>query len=89
MNTSIAETIERSIEAAADPEDAFQLSRFFQTGPGQYGEGDMFLGVRVPKTREIIKPFIHQATHDDIRRLTASSYHEIRLAGFLLSLIHI
>jgi len=83
MNTSIAETIERSIEAAADPEDAFQLSRFFQTGPGQYGEGDMFLGVRVPKTREIIKPFIHQATHDDIRRLTASSYHEIRLAGFL------
>lgn len=83
MNASVAETIERRLEAAADPEDAFQLSRFFQTGPGQYGEGDIFLGVRVPKTRALIKSLSPLATPDDIRRLTASPYHEVRLAGFL------
>lgn len=83
MNASLAETIERRLEAAADPEDAFQLSRFFQTGPGQYGEGDIFLGVRVPKTRALVKILSPLATPDDIRRLTASPYHEVRLAGFL------
>lgn len=83
MNTTIAETLVHRLEVAADPDDAFNLARFFQTGPGQYGEGDIFLGVRVPKTREIIKPFIHQTTPDDIRCLTAYTYHEVRLAGFL------
>lgn len=83
MNTTIAETLVHRLEVAADPDDAFNLARFFQTGPGQYGEGDIFLGVRVPKTREIIKPFIHRTTSDDIRCLTASTYHEVRLAGFL------
>lgn len=83
MNTTIAETLVHRLEVAADPNDVFNLARFFQTGPGQYGEGDIFLGVRVPKTREIIKPFIHQTTPDDIRYLTAHTYHEVRLAGFL------
>lgn len=83
MTTSVAESIERQLTYVANPEDALNLSRFFQTGPGQYGEGDLFLGVRVPKTREIIKPYLLKATSSDIRILTASPYHEVRLSGFL------
>ena len=43
------------LQSVGTPEKAVHLSRFFKTGPGQYGEGDQFLGVVVPQTRSIAK----------------------------------
>lgn len=60
------------------------LSRFFKTGKGEYGEGDRFLGIKVPVTRSIVKNFRKSVVLDDVETLIASEWHEIRLAGFLL-----
>lgn len=60
------------------------LSRFFKTGVGQYGEGDEFLGLKVPQTREIVKHAKLQVPFSEIQKLLVSKWHEIRLCGLLL-----
>ena len=76
--------ISSEISALADPEQAKILQRFFKTAPGEYGEGDRFLGVRVPQVRNIIKRLHKSGTLGDVELLTKSTFHEERLAGFLL-----
>ncbi|MDE6093169.1 MAG: DNA alkylation repair protein [Muribaculaceae bacterium] len=76
------ELCERMV-AEGDEAQARHLSRFFKTGPGQYGEGDCFLGVRVPETRRIVSEYKGRIGVEDVRILTESRYHEVRLAGFL------
>ena len=71
-----------------DPKQAVNLSRFFKTGKGQYGEGDMFLGVKVPVTREVVKQYWQETSFDDLETCISSEYHEIRLAA-LLTLVQI
>lgn len=60
------------------------LKRFFKTGPGEYGEGDRFLGIRVPQTRAIVKDVKGRVKLEQIGLLLESEWHEIRLAGLLL-----
>ena len=60
------------------------LMRFFKTGPGEYGEGDKFLGIKVPQTRAVVKEARLQVPLDEITRLLYSPWHEARLCGFLL-----
>ncbi len=60
------------------------LMRFFRTSPGEYGEGDEFLGLKVPETRAIVKQARLSVPFDDISRLLDSKWHEIRLAALLL-----
>lgn len=62
---------------------AEHLSYFFKTGKGQYGEGDLFLGISVPRTREIAKDYVHLDLKE-ISKLLENKYHEIRLAGLLI-----
>lgn len=76
------------ILARQDAEQAVNLSRFFKTGKGQYGEGDKFLGVKVPVTREVVKQFWKETSFDDLEACINSEYHEIRLAA-LLTLVQI
>ena len=71
-----------------DPEQAINLSRFFKTGKGQYGEGDKFLGIKVPVTREVVKQCWRETSFDDLETCICSEYHEIRLAA-LLTLVQI
>ena len=72
----------------ADPSQVEGLSRFFKTGPGQYGEGDRFLGIKVPVTREVVKRCWRQTSFNDIEECISSEYHEVRLAA-LLTLVQI
>lgn len=59
------------------------LLRFFKTGPGQYGEGDQFLGVKVPEVRAIAK-ISRDVLLEDVAELLVSQWHEVRLCGFLI-----
>lgn len=76
--------ITRRMLALKNPEEAMHLMRFFKCGPGEYGEGDAFLGIRVPCTRKIVAEFKADVSLADILQLTDSQWHEVRLAGFLL-----
>ena len=74
--------------AKADPSQVPGLSRFFKTGPGQYGEGDQFLGIKVPVTREVVRSCWKSVSFDDLEECISSPYHEVRLAA-LLTLVEI
>ena len=74
--------------AHADPAQVAGLARFFKTGPGQYGEGDKFLGIKVPVTRAVVKDCWRQTSFEDLEECIASEYHELRLAA-LLTLVEI
>ena len=78
----------QEITARADESQVEGLSRFFKTGPGQYGEGDKFLGIKVPVTREVVKACWRETSLEDLEACIASEYHEVRLAA-LLALVEI
>lgn len=59
------------------------LMRFFRTAPGQYGEGDQFLGIRVPQTRAVARRYA-QLPLDQLPTLLTNPYHEIRLCALLI-----
>ncbi len=81
-------TLYREILAHQDPTQVEGLSRFFKTGIGQYGEGDKFLGIKVPVTREVVKQCWQETSFDDLENCVRSEYHEMRLAA-LLTLVQI
>ena len=74
--------------AQADPSQVEGLSRFFKTGPGQYGEGDKFLGIKVPVTRQVVKACWREVGLPELEECIRSEYHEVRLAA-LLALVEI
>ncbi len=77
--------IQKELRALASPEIAANLQRFFKTGPGQYGEGDVFLGVKVPPLRALAKQH-RDAGLATVTALLASPYHEERMLALLLLL---
>jgi 3-methyladenine DNA glycosylase AlkD len=70
-------------ELLADAEQAAFLQYFFKTGKGQYGEGDVFWGIRVPETRKVAKEF-KKLPFDEVKKVLKNSVHEIRLCGLLI-----
>ena len=61
-----------------------ELMRFFKTGPGEYGDGDEFLGLKVPQTREVVVSAAQDFPMSEIPELLMSRWHEVRLCGFLI-----
>jgi len=72
--------ITAEVEALADPGFARELTRFFQTGPGGYGEGDRFLGVRARALEKLARRH-RAAAPETVARLLASPFHEVRMVG--------
>ncbi len=71
------------LQKIADPAKALVYRRFFKTGKGQYGEGDVFLGVTVPTIRLIVKKY-RDLSFPDLKLLLKSKWHEARLLGLLI-----
>ena len=60
------------------------LMRFFKTGPGEYGDGDEFLGLKVPQTRKIVNAVAKDFPVEEVPELLLSHWHEVRLCGLLI-----
>ena len=82
MTPSLA-AVRKALRDAGNPKDAVFLQRFFKTGPGQYGEGDHFLGIRVPATRALARQFADLPVAD-VEKLLHDKWHEARLLALVL-----
>jgi 3-methyladenine DNA glycosylase AlkD len=75
--------LQTRLEALGDPRVAEASRRFFKTGPGEYGEGDRFRGIRVPVLRGLAKEY-QSITIPEAGRLLGSTFHEDRLLALLI-----
>jgi len=78
-----AQLVIKELKALAKPNKARDLQRFFKTGPGEYAEGDVFLGVVVPQNRRIAKKYSGLSL-SEIKKLIDSDFHEVRFCGLLI-----
>src|SRR5688572_25072913 len=87
MHRPTLPVVRRELRALASPEHASALQWFFKTGPVGYGEGDRFLGVRMPALRRLARAHRELGT-DDAFTLLRSKWHEERLLALLLLIEH-
>jgi hypothetical protein len=78
-----ASQIKKELQKLANPEIAEHSQRFFKTGKGKYGEGDKFLGIRVPEQRKIAKMYV-KTSLEEVEKLLHSPFHEERLTALLI-----
>jgi 3-methyladenine DNA glycosylase AlkD len=78
-----AAEIESRLRQLGSPQDAEFLQRYFRTGPGEYAEGDRFLGIRVPAIRQLVRTY-RGTSLDEVAALLQSQWHEARLLALLL-----
>jgi 3-methyladenine DNA glycosylase AlkD len=75
--------LKRELRAAGTPERAAGAARYFKTGKGEYGEGDVFLGVTVPDLRRIVRRYT-KLSLSEAEKLLAAKEHEVRSAALLV-----
>ena len=79
----LARSVLADLKSQASTNKAIEMQRFFKTGVGEYGSGDIFLGVTVPQTRVIARTYAELA-FPEIEKLTKSDFHEARLCGLII-----
>ena len=84
MKKMTAQEIITYMESLRNEEQRKVLMGFFKTGPGEYGEGDEFLGLKVPQTREVVRSVSQDFPLSEVPALLQSRWHEVRLCGFLI-----
>ncbi|MGB0757052.1 MAG: DNA alkylation repair protein [Patescibacteria group bacterium] len=72
------------LKSSSSPKRAQQAQRFFKTGKGEYGEGDVFIGLTMPEQRKIAKAYFKQISFVDIEKLLQSKIHEYRMVGLVM-----
>ena len=83
--TANAASVKNALAALAVPKRAVDLERFFKTGPGEYGEGDIFIGVTVPQSRSVAKQYLHLPMNE-LQKLAKSKIHQERFVAQLILL---
>jgi 3-methyladenine DNA glycosylase AlkD len=83
MSKVNVQSIFSTIKALGNPQRAKGLQRFFKTGPGEYGEGDVFVGLRVPEIRKLAKEY-RSLPLSTALQLLQSPIHEVRLLALLI-----
>ena len=78
-----AELLIESLQALADKEKAKFLQGFFKTGKGQYAEGDIFWGIKVPETRQVAKAY-HNMPFEELKKILKNPVHEVRLCALMI-----
>lgn len=78
-----AADVEKALAAFASPSRVLDVQRFFKTAPGEYGEGDIFIGVRVPDTRKVAAQFL-ELPLDELQELASSEIHEHRHCALII-----
>lgn len=81
---SIYLQILEALQFLSSPEKKDFLPYFFKTGKGEYGEGDLFLGVKVPDQRSVAKEYYSKINLNELSELLSSPYHEHRLTALLM-----
>jgi 3-methyladenine DNA glycosylase AlkD len=78
-----ASKVFNALKSQSSARHAFEQQRFYKTAPGQYGAGDVFLGISVPKTRKIAGEF-KDLSFTEIEKLAKSDFHEVRLCALII-----
>lgn len=82
--SNLLKEIREALAVLSIPEKAAFFPKFFKTGKGEYGEGDVFLGVKVPDQRSVAKEYYSKISLKDLSELLSSEYHEHRLTALFM-----
>ncbi|MBL6990597.1 MAG: formate dehydrogenase subunit alpha [Bacteriovoracaceae bacterium] len=82
-SVSMLDDVKKELLKSANQKKAQELMRFFKTGPGEYGEGDKFLGIKVPDIRKVARKY-KKISIEDATALLRSSFHEERMCALFI-----